>query len=115
MSVHQIIHPDSTYVVSRTRYPSSVSATTVSVPSRAVQTTLNRLRVNARTWADRSAYFGVRCKAGGLGYFHTSSSSFLGASGTLLGLEVDMLVTLILCIFGMNLLVLSIRNTSDDD
>jgi len=55
--------------------------------------------------ADRSAYFGVRCKAGGLGYFHTSSSSFLGASGTLLGLEVDMVATLILCIFGINSLV----------
>lgn len=59
--------------------------------------------------ADRSAYFGVRCKAGGLGYFHTSSSSFLGASGTLLGLEVDMLATLILCIFGISLLVESIE------
>jgi hypothetical protein len=58
---------------------------------------------------DRSAYFGVRCKAGGLGYFHTSSSSFLGANGTLLGLEVDMLATLILCIFGTNLLVESIK------
>jgi hypothetical protein len=54
---------------------------------------------------DRSAYFGVRCRAGGLGYFHTSSSSFLGANGTLLGLEVDMLAT---CIFGISLLVESI-------
>jgi hypothetical protein len=57
---------------------------------------------------DRSAYFGVRCRAGGLGYFHTSSSSFLGASGTLAGLDVDMLA--ILCIFGISTLVVeSIR------
>jgi len=61
------------------------------------------LSIRADGMADRSAYFGVRCKAGGLGYFHTSSSSFLGASGTLLGLEVDMLA--ILYTFGINSLV----------
>ena len=32
---------------------------------------------------DNATNFGVRCRAGGLGYFQTSSSSFRGASGTL--------------------------------
>jgi hypothetical protein len=75
-----------TDVVSSTLKPSSVSATTVSDPSNAVHTTLSRLMVSSEStcWLlDRSKTdFGVRCNAGGRGYFHTSSSCFLGARGT---------------------------------
>ena len=45
--------------------------------------------MSVQVGGELATHFGVRCKRGGRGYFQTSSSSFLGAIGTLLG--VDML------------------------
>jgi hypothetical protein len=67
-----------------------------------------------RTSGDRSiTHFGVLCRAGGLGYFHTSSSSLRGASGTLL-VDVDICATLNGFMDTNRLTEVSIRLDDDD-